>query len=196
MRYKDENKIKALHQAVIDVIMNEGFHNLSVAKIAKQAGVSSATLYIYYKDKKAMLGQVYLEIKAIFDAKLYANFDPDNDDAKGQFETLLNNYANALNLYPEKAMVMGVFNDNPDLIPDDVYQQGMELAQPVKDFYANSLRLQTMRNVSPEILISHTFTPINNIAEIRFRDGKPLSKDDIQTLIEMAWEACKSKKLN
>jgi len=190
MRYKDKNKIRALHQAVIDVVIKEGYHNLSVAKVAKQAGVSPATLYIYYSDKQAMLGQVYLEIKQLIDARLYQNFDPQSEDVKKQFETLLTNYANALNLYPEEATVMGVFNDNPDLIPEEVYQTGMDLAQPIKDLYTNALKRDVIKRILPEILIAYTFEPINNIARLRFDNGELLSKDDIKQLIDMAWQAC------
>ncbi|WP_165815264.1 TetR/AcrR family transcriptional regulator [Levilactobacillus bambusae] len=189
MRYKDENKIKALHQAVIDVTLNEGYQNLSVAKIAKQAGVSPATLYIYYKDKKAMLGQVYLNIKALIDAKLFANFDP-KGDTEFQFKLLLMNYATALNAYPRESMVMGVFNEHPDIIPDDVFETGMNLAQPIQDFYEKGLLDHRLRAAAPEIVIAYTFEPITSVAQIRFKENQLLSKADIQVLIEMAWQAC------
>lgn len=190
MRYKDKNKIKALHQAVIDVIINEGHHNLSVAKIAKQAMVSPATLYIYYNDKKTMLGQVYLNIKDLIDAKLFDNFDP-NGDTETQLKLLLHNYAEALNTYPQEAMVMEVFNDNPNLISDEMYQAGIQMSELLLQFYDNGLRTHQLRKVSPEILITHTFKPFDSIAKIRFANQQQLSSDDINILIDMAWQACK-----
>ena len=191
MRYKDENKIKALHQAVIDVVIRDGYQDLSVSNIAKQAGVSPATLYIYYSDKKAMLGQVYLNIKGLIDAKLFANFDP-LGDVEEQFKLLLRNYAEALNTYPQEALVMGVFNEKPDLIPDDMYQEGMKLSHQIQKFYQHAVGVQKIRNVDPDFLIAYTFYPTNNIAQNRFKEHKLMTANDINLLIEMAWQACKA----
>ncbi|WP_094092917.1 TetR/AcrR family transcriptional regulator [Paenibacillus physcomitrellae] len=42
--------------------MNEiGFAETSISKIAKKAGVSAATIYIYYENKEDMLSKIYFE---------------------------------------------------------------------------------------------------------------------------------------
>lgn len=61
MRRKDEEKQKCIKEAVIQLILQEGFHGTSIAKIAKQAGVSPATVYIYYENKDDMLRNIYEE---------------------------------------------------------------------------------------------------------------------------------------
>ncbi|WP_010621134.1 TetR/AcrR family transcriptional regulator [Paucilactobacillus suebicus] len=190
MRTKDESKIEALHQAVIDVINHDGYQNLSVAKIAKKAGVSVATLYIYYSDKKDMLGKVYLKIKDLIDAKLFNEFDPQGPFEQ-QFKRLLRNYADAICTYPEKAAVMRVFNSNPNLVAEDVYSQSMDLGKPVADLYRHGLEEKLIRQYEPEIFISFTFNAIDSLAQIRFMQGKTLTKDEVDQLIEMAWAACK-----
>lgn len=63
MRTKDENKIKAIKDAVIKLCAADGFTNLTTAKVAKTAGVSPATIYLYYKDKTDMLSRLYEEVK-------------------------------------------------------------------------------------------------------------------------------------
>lgn len=193
MRYKDKNKIEALQQSVIDVLINEGYHNLSVAKIAKHADVSPATLYIYYRDKKDMLGKVYLRIKQVFDAKLFANVDSEGD-VEFQFRLLLHNYADALNAYPREATVMDVFNANSDLIPQNVFQTGIALSRPIQRLYQRGLANHSLRPIKPEILIAYTFQPINQVAKQRIQANELLEEKEIQTLIEMAWQACKAPK--
>lgn len=61
MRRKDDEKQKSIKEAVIKLILKEGFHGTSISKIAKEAGVSPATVYIYYENKEAMLQDIYHE---------------------------------------------------------------------------------------------------------------------------------------
>lgn len=61
MRKKDDEKEKSIKEAVIKVILQEGFHGAAVSKIAKMAGVSPATVYVYYESKENMLQDIYLE---------------------------------------------------------------------------------------------------------------------------------------
>ena len=50
MRRKDDDKEKSIKEAVVKLILQEGFHGTSISKIAKLAGVSPATVYIYYEN--------------------------------------------------------------------------------------------------------------------------------------------------
>jgi AcrR family transcriptional regulator len=61
MRQKDEEKKESIKQAVIKLILEQGFHGASIAKIAREAGVSPATVYIYYANKDDMLREIYEE---------------------------------------------------------------------------------------------------------------------------------------
>lgn len=61
MRKKDDEKQQNIKRAVIRLILEEGFHGTSISKIAKVAGVSPATVYIYYENKDMMLQDIYRE---------------------------------------------------------------------------------------------------------------------------------------
>ena len=65
MRTKDDVKQEALVEATVKLVNQIGFAASSVAKIAKEAGVSPATLYIYYKNKEDLLVSTYVEIKKV-----------------------------------------------------------------------------------------------------------------------------------
>lgn len=61
MRKKDDEKQRCIKIAVVQLILEEGFQGASISKIARAAGVSPATVYIYYENKEAMLREIYLE---------------------------------------------------------------------------------------------------------------------------------------
>ena len=61
MRTKDYEKQKRIKDAMISLILKEGINGASVAKIAREAGVSPATIYVYYNSKEDMLAEVFSE---------------------------------------------------------------------------------------------------------------------------------------
>lgn len=61
MRKKDDEKEKSIKDAVMNLILQEGFQGTSISKIAKEAKVSPATVYIYFENKEIMLQNIYLE---------------------------------------------------------------------------------------------------------------------------------------
>ena len=63
MRQRDENKISALSKAAIDLVAEQGIINLSINKMAKRAGVSVATAYVYYDNKADLLGKLFQQVQ-------------------------------------------------------------------------------------------------------------------------------------
>ena len=61
MRTRDFDKQRRIKDAMIRLILRDGINGASVAKIAQEAGVSPATIYVYYSSKEEMLSAVYQE---------------------------------------------------------------------------------------------------------------------------------------
>jgi AcrR family transcriptional regulator len=83
MRTRDENKIDALFQHALSSIVKEGFDGLSMQKLAKAAGVSPATIYIYFKDRDDLIQQLYQRICNQYFTYIMTGFDPEMDFATG-----------------------------------------------------------------------------------------------------------------
>ena len=61
MRTKDLDKQQRIKEAMVRLILQEGIDGTSVAKIARAAGVSPATIYVYYSSKEEMLTEIFRE---------------------------------------------------------------------------------------------------------------------------------------
>lgn len=76
MRIRDPHKEKAIREQALKMIVREGFEGLSMHKLAKAAGVSASTIYIYFKDRDDLILKLYAEkMGRMSDASL-AGFDP------------------------------------------------------------------------------------------------------------------------
>ena len=83
MRSRDEHKMLAIRDKTIEMVVKSGLDGFSMQKLARAAGVSPATLYIYYKDREDLILQICLEISDnLFEASI-KDFDPDMHFAEG-----------------------------------------------------------------------------------------------------------------
>ena len=63
---KSIEKRSALLKATLILVNNGGIQGASMAKVAKVATVSPATIYLYFESKQDMVNQLYLDVKSSF----------------------------------------------------------------------------------------------------------------------------------
>ena len=61
MRVRDQDKQQRIKEAMVRLFLREGIDGTSISKIAKEACVSPATIYVYYDSKEEMLAEVFRE---------------------------------------------------------------------------------------------------------------------------------------
>ena len=81
MRLRDQDKQQRIKQSMVRLILREGINGTSVSKIAKDAGVSPATIYVYYDSKESMLSEIFQEYSDQSYRYLLRRVDPSMDGA-------------------------------------------------------------------------------------------------------------------
>lgn len=61
---KDPTKIPLIFEATLRLVLDEGFSGLTMAQVARQAGIATGTLYVYFKSKDDLIDQLYLAVKS------------------------------------------------------------------------------------------------------------------------------------
>lgn len=114
MRRKDDEKQKAIKRAVVKVVLEEGMHGASISKIARAAGVSPATVYIYYDNKDVMLRNIYIEYaEDVF--KTLADRLGDDMDATAFIDKIIREYYDYMNRNEEAYHFVEQFGSCPSL---------------------------------------------------------------------------------
>lgn len=114
MRKRDDEKEKSIKEAVIKLILEEGFHGTSISKIAKEAGVSPATVYIYFDNKEIMLRDIYREYSEEIYTYILRGI---KQDMGGQqlIELLVRSYYNYIREHKEIFNFVEQFSNCPSL---------------------------------------------------------------------------------
>ncbi|MGI6453096.1 MAG: TetR/AcrR family transcriptional regulator [Syntrophomonadaceae bacterium] len=184
MRKKDEEKLQSIREAVIKLLLKEGFQGASIAKIAKEAGISPATIYIYYQNKDDMLRDVYRQ----YGEHMYEHLiNRISDDMSGELllETLVRSYYEYITRNKEAFYFVEQYASCPALVSDCEEMEGC--AQMGLLFDQLKLR-KIIKKVDNTVIIAILFNPIKNIAVKHFKqDGNAeLALNELIKLIQDA----------
>lgn len=77
MRTRNIEKEQLVKRKAVELLVKHGFENFSVNKLARECGISVATLYIYYKDKDDLIINIAKEEFNRMTDVVMNDFNPD-----------------------------------------------------------------------------------------------------------------------
>ncbi len=189
MRIKDKVKQKALFNATVKVVNDIGFAASSVSKIAKEAGISPATLYIYHKNKEQLLVSTYIEIKKYIGQAIHKNFD-DARPIRDTLKTVWFNMFDYIGSHPDHFQYTEQFANSP--YESLVNKQEIEANFiPVINVLLEGIKQKIIKDVNFDLLIAFIFLPILNLANERMCQDFIPTPENIETAFTLAWDAIK-----
>ena len=189
MRTKDEIKQQALRKATVELVNETGFAASSVSKIAKKAGTSPATLYIYYKNKEDLLVSTYVEIKKNLGRTIQKDFNPDSP-IRDIMKTVWFNMLQYIEEFPDDFHYSEQFANSP-------YQDLVDRAEvekyfsPLIETIYRGIDQKIIKDVHFDILMVFIFMPILSLANKKICRNLDLDKNNIETAFNLAWDAIK-----
>ena len=76
MKPKDDEKQRAIAQATFVLVAQTGLSGLTMADIARAAGIATSTLYVYYPSKDELISQLYQDAKTVTAARIMEGVVP------------------------------------------------------------------------------------------------------------------------
>lgn len=171
MRTRDIKKEKLVREKAINLLVKEGFEGFSMQKLAKACNISVATLYIYYKNKEALIIELGGEEGKKMTAATLKNFSPDLPFAEG-LRVQWENRANFWLKNPKSASFFEALKHSPycNSLLDDTMS---EFRDAMKSFVQNAVKRNELKALPIEVYWSVAFGPLFTL--IRFHhEGKSM----------------------
>jgi AcrR family transcriptional regulator len=185
MRLRDENKIESIFDQALSMVVKVGFDGLSMQKLAKAAGVSPATIYIYFKDRDDLLLQLHKRERDKFFMFVMEGFDPEMDFATGLTVQWKNRAKYAID-HPDRAHFLEHFTFTP-LHERCRHEKNPVFKQGMKRFLEKAIANQELVNMSIEVYWSVAFAPLYNL--VRFhKAGFNMAGDPFVLTDEMLFQ--------
>jgi len=180
MRRKDDEKQQRIKEAVMQLILQEGFAGTSISKIAKAAGVSPATVYIYYENKEEMLKDIYTEYSQDVYIYLSSCTGPGMESRK-LIATLMRSYYSYIRDHEEIYSFIEQFSHCPALSCKCSAKRDLcQLFSMIDQMKAGG----QIRNYSNESLASILFSPVKAVA-MNNRITEEARQKQLQEVIEL-----------
>jgi len=189
MRTKDDEKKAALFEATVKLVNEIGFVSSSVSKIAKEANVSPATIYVYYKNKEDLLVSTYVEIKRSLSNAILDKFDatlPIRDILRNVWFNMFEYISNNLKYYK----FVEQFSNSPysSLVNKETVEQYFD---PLIKVLQRGIEQKIIKDINFDILAAFMWYPITVLANPRLCQDFELNEDNIETAFTLAWDAIK-----
>ena len=171
MRTRDEAKEAAIRKKAMELIVLEGFDGLSMHKLAKSAGVSVATIYIYYKDREDLILSLCREETLRMTDATLKGFDPNMPFA----EVLKNQWKNRAAFWlknPVEAQFLERMRHSP-------YQEKIliflkkDFIETMRTFVANAIKNKELAKIPVEVFWSVAYAPLYQLVKYHM-DGASL----------------------
>lgn len=187
MRIKDEDKVSRIYLAAMKVINTEGFQGSSMTKIAAEAGLSPATIYLYFENKDDMIKKLFIHLKSKM-GNSYFSPDTDLSPSKGTFRTIWLNHYQYIMDNPEEYNFLENFSNCP-LIGHINPKNNHDYCPVFEMLFEQSKNIKLIQPLHNDIIYSLLFAPINQIVKKEKMIEKTLSTNDLIQIFEASWKA-------
>lgn len=189
MRMKDENKKAAITKAIIGLINEIGFANISMSKIAKATGLSAATLYVYYENKEDMFRKVYLDVKKQMIEECSKNICL-QENVQEAVRKLCKNLLRYMKEYTDEFLFIEQACNSP-MATDEMIEELEQYNQNTIKIFQCGVQEGILKQTSPALLISFCYYPIQQIFKEWRKEKSMLPDVDFEVVFQMCWDAIK-----
>ncbi len=186
---KSELKRKALVDATISLVNNNGFHATPISKIAKIASVSPATIYLYFENKQDLVNKIYLQVKEEFTSYSFANYSEETP-VEQSFKEIWNRIA----LFKMGRMDKAIFLaqcDNTPVIDESSRQEGIKHLQPLLDVWNRGKEDQLIKPLSDYLLYAYTINPLSFLIVMQQQGSFKIEAQHLEEAYQAAWNSIK-----
>lgn len=172
MRTRDTNKEEIVKQKAIEMLVSQGVEGFGMNRLAKECGVSVATLYIYYSDKEDLIRKIGIDIGKTFFEKMLIGFSPEMSFIEGLRKQWENRTEYTLNFSLETTCL--------ELLKHSTYGDAIlaeittDFKEEMTKFITKSIEKKELLPITFEVFWSIAYGSLYSLLELH-REGKSMS---------------------
>ncbi|MFX1535428.1 MAG: TetR/AcrR family transcriptional regulator [Promethearchaeota archaeon] len=188
MRPKDQTKYNAIINTSLELVKELGFTGISISKIAKQANISPATIYIHFKNKKDLFTKLYTKIRTEMSNGALQGVREEMDVEQVFKSIWINSFSYNVN-HPDYLIYREKFEQTPMM--ENIKLEDFELYNYVNNLFQQGIKEHIIKDLPIPILASFAFIPIITLLNFHFEGVITMDENHIIEACEIAWNTIK-----
>jgi len=188
MRPKDQTKYNAIINTSLELVKELGFTGISIAKIAKQANISPATIYIHFENREDLFTKLYTKIRTDMSNGALQGVHEEMDIEQVFKSMWINFFSYNLNR-PDYIIYREKFEQTPMM--ENIKGEDFELYNYVKNLFQRGIKEHIIKDLPLPLLTSFAFVPIITLLNFHFEGLINMDENHINEACEIAWNAIK-----
>ena len=181
------SKRDAILDAMLDIVVERGFHDAPMSLVAQRSGASAGVIYHYFPSKEAIIQALYERIRTLKRASILEGISLEQDPHDIFIQACLNTY----NLYRKHKREMRFYEQYTHsgfLCAPETALSGESAAAFIQRFSGQSSG-GVLRDWPPEVLNELTMNLVIRLA------GQPrkLSEPLLREIADSVWQVVKAK---
>jgi TetR/AcrR family transcriptional repressor of multidrug resistance operon len=172
VRARDPQKERAIREKALDTIVRHGFDGLSMQRLAKEVGVSPATIYIYFENRDDLILSLYREESRKMAEATLEGFDPGASFAVG-LRVQWKNRARYCLENPREAHFLEQIRHSPFHSHEET-AKGRAFIEAMRAFCSGAIERGELVRVPVEVYWSVAFAPLYQLLKFHLH-GRGLS---------------------
>ncbi|MDR3651360.1 MAG: TetR/AcrR family transcriptional regulator [Paludibacter sp.] len=187
MRIKDDDKVIRIYKAAMRVVNREGFQGSSMSKIAIEANVSAATIYLYFANKDDMIKKLFIQLKSKM-GNSFLHSESELSPSKGTFRSIWLNHYQYIIENMEEYNFLENFSNCP-LIENIENEYKLDYCPAFEALFEKAKLVKLLQPLHNDTIYSLLFAPISSIVKKTKSKGTTLSTNELVHIFEASWRA-------
>jgi AcrR family transcriptional regulator len=174
-KQKQLDKAQAIRQQALAMIVEEGFHGLSMPRLAARVGIAPGTIYLYFQNRQDLLDTLYLEVRHRGDVAMLASFEPTMPLAQG-LRVLWHNTFRYFVAHPLEFAFTEQFINSPH-IAAVAAREDPQFREQRRAFYHHARQQGELPDLPVEVYWSVAFAPLYQLIRFALQGSLHLPAD-------------------
>ena len=189
MRIRDTKKQEAIIHTSIRLVNELGFSGISISKIADEAGVSPATIYIYFKNKEDLFTKIYIDIRKKMSQAALQGVN-DSQSIEDQFKSIWYDFFTYSLEHFEYVRYREHFEQTPMM--NNIHPEEFELFKQVTNLFTKGIKEKSIKNYPLPFLTAFAFIPVITLLKFNSEGRITMGDNLIRQASEIAWNSVKA----
>jgi len=181
------DKRRLLLDAALDLFESRGFDGVAVPEIAKAAGVATGTVYVYFRDKEALVNALYRHWKSAYNETVLAPLPP-GLLVRDKFTTLWQRMMDFALAHPRAIRFMDLHH-HAAYLDDESRALSKQYVSVARDFFAEAKAAGVVRDLDPIMVVSLMWGAATGLMKFAEQGALKVDTDKINDMEDALWRA-------